>query len=220
MIFDDTRTDDEKRADELIGELRLLHAKGKLPAENPFFATVGSMIWRTREDKGISRAHLAKVTGISQNSLAKYEKAGEQDGQYPPLPKMALLCKELELDPREVLHRTFTLDEVVSGRIAPDFFAFEDFLRTLDVDKSELDMARKAIETEVREAQHHRDRCQKLETEKLALERQVKKLTSELLKQNGPDQNDPSRPGLSKNNAEAVDAASTNPTKGKTDEVA
>jgi len=220
MFSDDTRTDDEKRAAELIRELRSLHKKGKIPPENDFHSTVGSMIWRAREEKGVSRAQLAKTTGISQNSLAKYEKAGEEDGQYPPLPKMALLCKELNLDPRKVMLRTFYLDEAFLGRIEPNYFTFDEFLGTLDVDKRELEMTYQTLEGEVAESQYYREQCRKLEIEKKELEKQVKKLPLKPAKQNGPDQNDLSRPEISTTNSKAVSAASTKPTKGKSDDVA
>lgn len=218
MNSDDTRTKEEQRASELLDELRSLHTQGKLPPESPFRQTVGGMIWRAREKKGISRAHLAKVTGISQNSLAKYEKAGEEDGQYPPLPKMALLCKELELDPRIVFRRTFSF-EVINDDLAPDLFAFDDFLHTLDVDDFKLHRARIVSEEMGEIVQKYRVRQGNYKTTISRLEKQVQELTNELNKQNGPNQNDPSRPEKPKNNAETVSAVSTNPKKkGKTDE--
>ncbi len=217
MFFDDNRTEDEKRADELLSELRRLRAHGNIPPEHPFKETVGGMIWRAREEKGITRVNLAKATGISQNSLAKYEKAGEDGGAYPPLPKMALICMELGLDPRTVMKRTFPFElDADDETFMP--FKFEDFLRTLDVNKKELELAHFTMACEFKESQNLRKWNQQLVIEKLALKRQVKKLTGErnkylheLNKRNGPDQKDPSRPEKPKNNPEAVSATSTRP---------
>tara|TARA_R110000787_G_scaffold16622_47_gene51577 strand:- start:37981 stop:38928 length:948 start_codon:yes stop_codon:yes gene_type:complete len=60
----------------------------------------GELLTKARLDAGLSRAQLAKETGVSENSLQRYEKAGiEDDGQYPPSPKMAKLCFHLGINP-------------------------------------------------------------------------------------------------------------------------
>lgn len=60
---------------------------------------LGAILTDARERFGLSRAALAKRTGITEVSLARYEKAGlDVDGQYPPSPKLAVLTIELGLD--------------------------------------------------------------------------------------------------------------------------
>jgi transcriptional regulator with XRE-family HTH domain len=61
---------------------------------------LGELLTKARLDKHMSRAQLAKETGIRENSLMRYEKAGlEKDGQYPPSPKLAKLCFALDISP-------------------------------------------------------------------------------------------------------------------------
>lgn len=65
---------------------------------------LGLLIYKARLEKGLSRAELSRMTEISDNSLIRYEKAGvDQDGQYPPGPKLAKLCFSLDLDPQTAL---------------------------------------------------------------------------------------------------------------------
>jgi len=73
---------------------------------------LGELITKARIDAGLSRAQLAKNIGIGENSLQRYEKAGlEDDGQYPPSPKLAKICFELGLSPLKVLLSSLSLDE-------------------------------------------------------------------------------------------------------------
>jgi transcriptional regulator with XRE-family HTH domain len=52
----------------------------------------------------MSRADVAEMAGLSENSLIRYERAGiDDDGQYPPSPKLAQLCFALDLNPLTVL---------------------------------------------------------------------------------------------------------------------
>ncbi|MDA5192519.1 hypothetical protein [Govanella unica] len=47
---------------------------------------------------------MARYTGISENSLQRYEKAGlSPEGQYPSAAKLALLCFELKISPAQAL---------------------------------------------------------------------------------------------------------------------
>lgn len=58
--------------------------------------TFGELLVTKRLEAKLSRAQLSRQTGISENSLVRYEKAGlEQGGQYPTGPKMAKLCFQL-----------------------------------------------------------------------------------------------------------------------------
>jgi transcriptional regulator with XRE-family HTH domain len=73
---------------------------------------LGELITKARLDAGLSRVELSKRTGISENSLMRYEKAGlEADGQYPPAPKLARICFELGISPLKALLGCLEEDE-------------------------------------------------------------------------------------------------------------
>ena len=66
--------------------------------------TLGDVLLYVRKKTlGWSRAELTKRTGIPSNSISKYELAGRQGGQYPPIPKLTLLCAIMEIDVRVLL---------------------------------------------------------------------------------------------------------------------
>ena len=70
------------------------------PVKLPF----GEQIASARKMRNWSRARLAKETGISENSIARYEKAGvDEAGQYPIGQNLAVLVFMLDLDPRDAL---------------------------------------------------------------------------------------------------------------------
>ena len=61
---------------------------------------IGSIISNARKAKDWSRSKLSEETGITESSLVRYELAGiEEEGQYPPSPKLALICIALEIEP-------------------------------------------------------------------------------------------------------------------------
>lgn len=62
---------------------------------------LGDVLKRARNAKGYTLKRLSEVTGINQNSLAKYERAGYPNGAFPPLDKFTTLCVHLDLDPRD-----------------------------------------------------------------------------------------------------------------------
>jgi len=64
---------------------------------------LGALIVSARNARGWSRTVLSNITGLSQNTLAKYERAGEPGGKMPPANKLATLCYHLQIDPREAL---------------------------------------------------------------------------------------------------------------------
>lgn len=73
---------------------------------------LGELITKARLDKHMSRAQLAKETGLSENSLIRYEKAGlETDGQFPPSPKLAQICFTLGISPLTALLSSLSHDE-------------------------------------------------------------------------------------------------------------
>lgn len=65
--------------------------------------TLGALLKEQRISRGWSRAELAKRTGLNANTIAKYEKAGEEGGQYPSMPKLAALAAFYGLDGRRIL---------------------------------------------------------------------------------------------------------------------
>jgi len=62
--------------------------------------TLGGLLKRARMARGWSRVELERHIDISAKMIAKYEKAGEAGGQYPSMPRLALLAAELDLDAR------------------------------------------------------------------------------------------------------------------------
>lgn len=74
--------------DEGLGEMR--------------FRALGEIIRDAREAKGMSKAHLSKISGVSQNSLVKYEKCGIEDGIEPSLKNIVRIAAALDIDPRRI----------------------------------------------------------------------------------------------------------------------
>lgn len=64
--------------------------------------SLGQLIKSKREQIGLSRKGLADQLGVNVNSIAKYEKAGEIGGQYPPYPVLARIVDALGLNPTAV----------------------------------------------------------------------------------------------------------------------
>jgi len=68
------------------------------------YVPLGELLLNARLERRLSRADVGKMAGISENSLARYERAGiEKDGQYPPSPKLAALCFALQIPPIRAL---------------------------------------------------------------------------------------------------------------------
>lgn len=65
---------------------------------------LGELLLNARLALRLSRADVAKATGINEQSLIRYERAGlDDEGQFPPSPKLAMLCFYLRLHPLRVL---------------------------------------------------------------------------------------------------------------------
>lgn len=74
----------------------------------------GKLLTDARIEKNLSRAELARQTGIAENSLIRYEKAGlDKDGQYPPAQKLAKLCLHLELPSSKAIWSCLTTEDFV-----------------------------------------------------------------------------------------------------------
>jgi len=141
--------------------------------------TLGEAIRWSREQKGINRTKLARITGISPNTLVKYEKAQLPDGKIPSLPKMVTLARILELDPRMIFELLDDPQKQIENK-----FSFSTHFEKITDQLSEMVSSVRDVEQRIRELEN---------TDK----------------QNGPDQNDPDRPEKSTNETEAVEAAST-----------
>lgn len=85
--------------------------------------TLGAIIRQAREDAGISRTGLAKITGISPNSMVKYEKAGEPEGKFPSLQNMAKIAQKLDIDPRRIFD--MCLDDQADYSFSLHFYTFD-----------------------------------------------------------------------------------------------
>jgi transcriptional regulator with XRE-family HTH domain len=226
---------------------------------------LGELLTKARLDKHMSRAQLSKETGISENSLVRYEKAGlEKEGQYPPSPKLAKLCFTLDISPLTVMFsslshndywkfKSVTSENWLMGH--PEFEYMEEQWFTLVKENHKLAAALKLIlgpkpkqgtvdaemlewtKTETRQIikrqeafdQRLKDAGFLDDWENISFvspgnpQHKGPKSPSSLcdyaeFTKNGPDQKDPSRSKTPKNNTEAVDATSTRPKKGRTDE--
>lgn len=72
---------------------------------------LGKQLLDARLEKKLSRAQVAEMADISENSLIRYEKAGvSEDGQYPPAQKLAMLWLALDLNPADLLMGSLSED--------------------------------------------------------------------------------------------------------------
>ncbi len=69
----------------------------------PIRKKLGTLLIERRIEQGLSRAEVARQARIAENSLARYEKAGEEKGQFPPPTNLARLCMVLRLDIEQAL---------------------------------------------------------------------------------------------------------------------
>ncbi len=78
---------------------------------------LGKILRQGREAKGYTRHELSWRSGVSQNSIVRYERAGiDEDGQIPPANKLAKLAIELGLDPLILLQASLSgADQFVAG---------------------------------------------------------------------------------------------------------
>ena len=177
--------DDEPEMSEAPEWLRRL-------AEGPDIILLGDYLRFEREKKGWPRTTLAKFARMSPNSLVKYERAGYPDGQYPPIPKLAKICELLDIDPTQAFEHV-----LLGGAFLPEKrdFSFLDHRYKNIYDKHYERRDQEAERLEMRNAIRH-------------INQRLDEMAS-TLKENGPDQNDPSR--HPQNPSTAVDAALTPP---------
>ncbi|MEQ8284440.1 helix-turn-helix transcriptional regulator [Thalassospira sp.] len=146
-----------------------------------FILSLGELIRRTREKRGMSRTGLAKMTGISPNSMVKYEMAGQPQGKYPSLLNAAKISMALSIDPRWMFEMLFRAGEIKADS---DFasLTFNSFVWHFKDMEMEGKIAH--VTSNGALADHYFEQMfEKLEN----LEKEVAKLTQELEKKNGPD---------------------------------
>lgn len=194
----------------------------------PDIRTLGMLLTDARSKMGLTRASLSKKTGISPNTLAKYEKAGSPGGKIPTAGKLAVICLYLQLDPREALLYSLGdgagewLQFMESGKyVHPHWLEFQDFIHQLEqlalLGHQNKQLRISDIEEGLRS---HRAELEEVRTEVTSM---LADLTDTIQKQvskqqNGPGQKDLGR-SVSKNETEAVGAASqTSDPKKRSDE--
>lgn len=200
----------------------------------------GSILSSARQQRGWSRARLSKESGISENSIVRYEKAGiEADGQFPPAPKLAALCFTLGISTSDALLGCLPaneFDEFVKHSKPDDEYGFplyrvlaeENVIFAHENAKLKA-ITRAFILQSEGNLELNKDVVGFLKSEFYSISPSVEKDDDdifyvdddvddedidEIVKQNGPDQNDPSRSNGSENNDEAVGAVSTSHDKG------
>lgn len=89
--------------------------------------TLGSLIRSRREQKGITRTNLSRMTDISPNSMVKYEMAGTPNGKYPSLINAAKIAKVLKIDPRYMFETLLYTGDVPEETGTDEFGAPNSF---------------------------------------------------------------------------------------------
>ncbi|TQV81906.1 helix-turn-helix domain-containing protein [Denitrobaculum tricleocarpae] len=154
--------------------------------------TLGQVLRRAREQKGMQRTRLSEFSGINVNSIARYELAGQDGGKYPPMQNAIKLCYLLDLDPRTIFdsmlfHSDFEAD---TGFTFRNYFWQQDFA-CFQVGEVPDGVVTSAVERRITDGLSQiADRLERLEAKM----------------ESGPDQKDPSRP--SQATRKAVGAAS------------
>lgn len=64
--------------------------------------TLGELLKQNRAQQGYSFQDVVEATGYNLSSLKKYERAGDKNGVFPPMDKLARLAALYKIDPREV----------------------------------------------------------------------------------------------------------------------
>jgi len=194
--------------------------------------SLGKLLKNGRAAEGLTRKQLSALVGANINSIAKYEQAGEVNGQFPPLPMLAKIVSVLNLSPSEVFSVVCEDDEdkqhfktAPLRTLAPliqGIHYLENVMGDIEIN---LDEARRELKSALPN-RSNREQLQQDLIETFPGERNYKRTIIDRFffgrdttaQKNGSDQKDLSRSTKPKNNAETVEAVSTNLTKGKTDE--
>ncbi|WP_417824644.1 helix-turn-helix transcriptional regulator [Thalassospira lucentensis] len=149
--------------------------------EGGFTWSLGEAIRRMREKRGMSRTGLAKLTGISPNSMVKYEMAGQPDGKYPSLLNAAKISMALSLDPRWMFEMLFRAGEIkTDGDLAS--ITFKSFVNHFKDEEMERNL--NGLRFQQLDDMHTQEHI--LEQLK-QLSEKVDELSAKIEKKNGPD---------------------------------
>jgi transcriptional regulator with XRE-family HTH domain len=182
--------------------------EARMSNDSATITTVGELIAAARGQKGMTRTKLAEISRISPNSMAKYEKAGQDDGKYPPLPKLVRICEILEIDPRSI----FDLLMGINENNVWEKFSFRGNFRSQgewqELANSSLISTIEILSLEIASLR------KELRALSPSRERERPFIGDPLLMQNGSEPDGPSRSDTSQIDTEAVGAASTSRGKG------
>lgn len=131
-------------------------------------SNLGDTLLKARLKKHLSRAEVSSATGISENSLIRYEKCDrEGNGQFPPADRLASLCFYLDINPLEAVlscipeglywkyeHKTF--EDILFDH--PDYLWLQNQYSKVAQDN---DFMRAALEKLISPAEHDYDEEEK-----------------------------------------------------------
>jgi len=163
----------------------------------PFPVTVSALLRIARDRKGMTRTKLAEFTGISPNTLVKYETEPDRGGKTPSLSRMMKIARVLEIDPLfdllQLQYADLNESEVT--------FNFQDHFAN-DMESQNWSLGTKKIEGFTEDLNDLVNQIHTLHEKMERIENRTKK--------SGPDHEDPDRSQNSTTEPKAVDAASTN----------
>jgi transcriptional regulator with XRE-family HTH domain len=200
---------------------------------------LGKVLLSARQKLGWSRARVSKEAGIGENSVVRYEKAGiEEGGQYPPAGRLAALAYALDIEPAEALASCLSKQDYKkfgSKTIDADPFGFPLYqsfieegvvyahdnaklrmmLRVLLLEREGTISVPKEAEIWIREEFYKISKAVERDEDDIFYvdDDQDDDELEEIVTINGSGLPAPSRSMRSKNNTEAVGAASINPKK-------
>lgn len=183
--------------------------------------SLGAYLKAGREERGLTRKELAEKVGANVNSIVKYERAGEQYGQFPPVPMLARIVAELDLPPAAVLAEALDEDDPAREHLRTrqrkaTVGLYKLYLEIIDIFgalDATLDNTREQMRNIIGPPQtipeDLRDFFSQGGMYSVYDKREFIELDEQLENENGPDHDDPSRSQSSTEEPEAVGAAPT-----------
>lgn len=184
--------------------------------------SLGSLLQKSRNAQGLTRQQLADLVDAKVPSIAKYERAGEPHGQFPPMPVLAKLSRVLKISPNvlfaEVSEDQADKDYFLEGTLQA-YLKIAETMHWFEQVSAEIDTFVETAERNIKSVLP--DNISPEFFEKAIAKRYEKDdARSHVIRdffyegqpfdiENGPDQEDPSRSKKTLNNQEAVGAAST-----------
>lgn len=106
-----------------------------VPAPDSFSTGICWIIADARSRKGMTKARLAELTGISPNSLVKYEKPLDEGGIEPSLKNMTKIAKALEIDPRTIFDEICAVNKITDDDDLLFFYSFRAKWKEKEIDE-------------------------------------------------------------------------------------